>query len=836
MSKKNKIKNTQDLINIDEIKDGIIHTKDGRYIKIIEVEPINFHLRSEREKTGIIYNFAAWLKVAPAKIQFKVISHPANIDKLVNVILNEIKSEPNEKCRELQKDNLDLICNVSYQEGVTRQFFIVMEFNSVLGQSNRYSEIVQSLNLAAQTVKNYLQHCGNAIVEHDDNDLFLVTLLFNLFNRSKRETIHSRMVDVIQDYSKSLKTKGLPVSMEDLLAPRYLRLSPDYLVINDMYYSFYYIPSSKYRSDVAGGWLAGVVNAGDGFDIDIFFEKQNKTKVRNKLGQQIRINKAKIKDAQDTNSNYDDLSDEIQSGYYIKNELGNNEDFYYMNILLTVLGGSLSEIKQKERYLYEMFASQDIEIKPCKYHMSEAFMSSIPLCNISKQISNRAKRNVLTYGAASTYPFTAFEITDNDGILMGVNLQNNSLCILDPFDSSKYKNANMCIMGTTGAGKTFTLSLMALRFRMKNIQVFIIAPLKGFEFKRACNAIGGQFIKLSPGSQNSINILEIRPLDKSTDKILDGGGYGSEDDSILSQKVQKVLTFFSLIIPDMSLFETQLVDNAVIRAYYAKGITHDNDSLIDHSKPYKNGLPQYKTMPILEDVYNELKKDKKAERLYTILERYVHGSAKSFNAQTNVDLNNKYTVIDISEFNEELQPVGMFVALDYIYDKVKEDRTKRKAVFIDETWKLIGAKSNSLAANYVLEMFKIIRGYGGAAIAATQDINDFFALEDGKYGKGIISNSKTKIILQLERKEAETAQDIFDLSDQEAMEIEKYEHGKGLLVINSNNVPIKITASLLEEELITTDRKRLNEIIEIKKMNQKQEDQTKESGLPNDAA
>lgn len=205
-------------------------------------------------------------------------------------------------------------------------------------------------------------------------------------------------------------------------------------------------------------------------------------------------------------------------------------------------------------------------------------------------------------------------------------------------------------------------------------------------------------------------------------------------------------------------------------------------------------------------------------RLANILDRYVHGSASSFNRPTNVDLSNKYVVIDISEFTEDLQPVGMFVALDYIYDKVKEDRTKKKAVFIDETWKLIGAKSNALAANFVLEIFKIIRGYGGAAIAATQDINDFFALDDGKYGRGIIANSKTKIILQLESKEAETVRDVFDLTETECLSISRFERGNGLIITNSNNVPVRFVASLKEEELITTDRARLEEIAKERKL------------------
>ena len=157
--------------------------------------------------------------------------------------------------------------------------------------------------------------------------------------------------------------------------------------------------------------------------------------------------------------------------------------------------------------------------------------------------------------------------------------------------------------------------------------------------------------------------------------------------------------------------------------------------------------------------------------------------------------------------------VGMFVALDYVWDKTKEDRTVEKAIFIDETWQLIGASSNRLAAEFVLEIFKIIRGYAGAAICATQDLNDFFALDDGKYGKGIINNSKTKIVLNLEDEEAQRVQDILHLSEAETMAITHFERGNALISTNNNNVTVEFKASQLEKELITTDREELKKLI-----------------------
>lgn len=197
-----------------------------------------------------------------------------------------------------------------------------------------------------------------------------------------------------------------------------------------------------------------------------------------------------------------------------------------------------------------------------------------------------------------------------------------------------------------------------------------------------------------------------------------------------------------------------------------------------------------------------------------ILNRLVHGSAQTFNQPTNVQLDNPYTALDISELTGDLMTVGMFVCLDYVWDKVKEDRTKEKAIFIDEVWKLIGSGSNIRAAENVFEIFKTCRAYGASAICATQDLNDFFALEGGKYGRGILNNAKTKIILNLEDEEAARVQDTLHLTDAEMEAIRRFVRGTGLISTNSNHITVEFRASALEKELITTDRYDLSKLVE----------------------
>ena len=349
----------------------------------------------------------------------------------------------------------------------------------------------------------------------------------------------------------------------------------------------------------------------------------------------------------------------------------------------------------------------------------------------------------------------------------------------------------------------------------------MVAPLKGHEFHRACVNTGGAFISISPASKNCINVLEIRRIDKSVDELLDGP---SVERSELAAKIQRLHIFFSLLIPDMSHEEKQLLDDALIKTYALKGITHDNASLEDPENYENPG--SYKKMPVLGDLYEVLKEDGDTRRLANILNRLVHGSASTFNQATNVDLENKFTVLDISELSGDLLPVGMFVALDFVWDKAKANRTEEKAIFIDECWQLIGGSNSSasitgqrLAADFVLEIFKIIRGYGGSAVCATQDINDFFALDDGKYGKGIINNCKTKVILNLEDDEAQRVQSLLHLSEAETMEITHFERGNGLISTNNNNITVEFKCSQLEKDLITTDRRELQELLERTRRN-----------------
>lgn len=796
-----------------------METTDGRYVKILEIEPINFMLRSSEEQYNILSSFASWLKISPMKLQFKSITRKADSDKHIAMIRKELSMEDNAQCRAMGEDYIRLIKDVGSREALTRRFFLIYQYEAIgRSESDDYSKIYSMLVSAEQNARAYFMQCGNYIIQPKNPDQAVAEILYMFFNRRScvdepfTDRVNRVIIDTMAAKEKVIGVDPIPhISVRQFIAPRGLDLSHyNYIVMDGRYYCFLYIKGNGYPSTVRGGWMSSLINAGEGIDIDVHLSRENRSKTIDKVAQRIRLNRTKLKGMQDTSTDYEELTNSIQAGYYIKNGIANhNEDLFYMSVFVTISAKTYDELLWRKQQMIDMLKSMDMYLSDCRFQQEDALRSIMPFLQISPKLQKKTQRNVLTSGAASTYMFTSFEMSDDSGVLLGVNRHNNSLCIVDLFNTKINKNANLTMCGTSGAGKTFTLQLLALRMRMRGIQCYIIAPIKGHEFKRACSKIGGEFIKIAPGSPHCINVMEIRHTISPEMELIDEVDY-NDMDSMLARKIQQLMIFFSLLIPDMTNEEEQMLDEALIKTYNAFGITHDNNSLYADATCFP---PKLKKMPILGDLHKHLLENTMTMRIAAIVSRFVTGSAQSFNRQTNVDLTNKYIVLDLSELKGKLLPVGMMIALDYVWDNIKADRTKKKAIMIDEIWQLIGASSNKLAAEFCLEIFKVIRGYGGAAIAATQDLSDFFSLDDGKYGRAIINNSKNKIILNLEQDEAQYVKDVLKLTRTEVRSITQFERGEALIHSNNNKVPVVIKASAEEKEMITTDRAELEAIL-----------------------
>ena len=803
----------QEFFPVEDIRDGMIVTRDKRYIKVVEVQPINFLLRSASEQRDIILSFGELLRIAPVKIQFKSNANRADITKFLANTVEEMGRETDPACVEMDRDYLQHIQSIATNNAISRRFFAIFEYENPLPTYHPSEKEVRfALESVARNFRSYLSRCGNSTVEFtgeaEENE-FLLQLLFTLLD-------HYNAADTtLQDkIDRAFQLRLAGGNLEEMCTADYA--CPDdldfrharYVVIDGVYHAYLQIPSTGFKTLVGAAWLSPLINAGEAIDVDLFLHKMPADRMQVQVSRNLRLNKAKLGEVSSTSADFNKMGDIMESGYYLQRGLNDGQEFYYLNVLVTVKAFSRKDLENRVSEVVKMMTAKQITLKYCAYLQEEAFLSTLPLAKLSPKLYRLGRRNVLTNTAASTYMFTSFEVCDDSGTLMRTNEHNNSLVILDLFNQRKYKNPHMAIMGTTGSGKTVIEQCMATRMRRKHIATYIIAPLKGHEYARAVKAMGGQFIRISTGSPHCINIMEIRPMDNSANRLLDGE---MEEQSYLSMKIDNLLIFFSIIMPEMTNIEEQLLDEALVKTYGDFGITNDNRTLWDPAHPGR-----FRPMPVLEDLYRNLRNNPKADRLAIVLNRFVGGSAKAFNHQTNVDLSNPYTVIDLSYLKKKLLSAGMFIATDLIWDLAKQNRLKQKAIVIDEVWQLIGSNSSPQAAEYLVEMAKIGRAYNTSIIFATQDINDFFSLENGKYGKAILANSKTKIILNLEPHEAERCGEVLGLTATEVHKIKNFERGYGLLSCNGNNIAVRFQASAMELSLITTDPEELQKLVEGK--------------------
>lgn len=806
---------SQEYIPIDRIEDRCIITKGGRFIRILGVVPINFPMMAPEQQNYIINQFGLLLRTCPVNIQLKTMAKSADVEDFIEAMRERMANEPNEKCRALMQDYINTLRSNATRNGVTRQFFLILEYDEEQATRNTTDKQRKlSLENAVTRAKQQLRACGNVVYEFEDEQEEVDFIYNALFSQLERFNVFGMKYGdkVDYTYTQAAAYPDRQLTAADFVAPLHIDMtSSKYIVIDGVYYGYMYIPSSGYRSPVRGSWLFGPINAGGGIDVDIFISRGERDKVRSASRRQINLSSGMMHGQNSNTDTFDQLMRKANSANYIKNGLSQGQDYFTMTTIITVIAMSEEALFNRMRELSQMFDDMDMKCVAANYHQEDAFLGTLPLCKAPESLFALGHRNMLTLGAASVYPFASYELMDDNGILMGLNLSNGSLVMPDVFDTARYKNPHMFIVGSTGAGKTYNMLIQALHTRLSGVQTFIIAPLKGREFRRSCEAIGGQFIRIAPGSPHNINVMEIRKNDERSAMISQILDNDDGQESILSEKISSLETLFEIMVPDITNEEEQLLNGHMVSTYRKFGITDDNMSLIDPKDPEK-----YRKMPTLKDLSDDMASDERMSRIRNIMSKYVTGSARNFSEQTNISLDNKYTVIDLSAFekNKKMLPIAMYIALDLIDDKVKEDRTKNKRVFIDEIWRLVGKGAPEAAAQSVLEMFKTFRGYGAGVVAVTQELSDFFALDGGSYAQAILNACSLGMVMATEPVALNLLRDSLNLEQNEIEIIQGLERGQALLIGNGSSVAIKIVASNLEHELITTDVHEMKAMVE----------------------
>lgn len=583
----------------------------------------------------------------------------------------------------------------------------------------------------------------------------------------------------------------------DILSPTAIDTkSRDYIVVDGVFHAYLYITGYGYSTTVGSCWLAPLVEAGEGVNVSFSFTRQNREKILSKIAQTTMLNRSRMRDVGDTRQDYEELDSAITSGLYLKDVMNRQgEDFYYMHTLIEVVADDPDTLEQRVTAVEKLCVSVDMIARRCDYANEQGFLSTLPLVALDADIERKSRRNALTTGVAAAFPFVSYEHSDRNGIFLGLNLYNKSPVFLDPYDDYKYTNGNWWIGGNSGAGKSVTLQCLAGRLREQGKRVVCVIPKKGHEFRPNCEQLGGLYLRLSPSSRDCPNIMAIRR--KTLDAYAGIQELAARDDSVLADKISRLIIWYSLQKKNLTEEDKNYLDASLVECYDRYGITFDNASVVD-----ENGA--FKEMPIIPDWYNVLLEKAETKHLAVVLTRYVTGSAAAMGRRNHISIDNKYIVLDTSGMPDDLILPGIYWAIDVANDIIMNAGGELSALIADELWSLVGAGSNPLAAAYVQEMVKTIRGLGGIAITSTQGMQDLFSLEGGKYGKGILDSSRIKFVMQMEEQEARLIQQILNLSEEEVRQITRFRRGEGLLCIGYNHVPVAFHVTKKEYDAITT--------------------------------
>ncbi|MBP3284672.1 MAG: ATP-binding protein [Clostridia bacterium] len=593
------------------------------------------------------------------------------------------------------------------------------------------------------------------------------------------------------------------VSKNDVFLPDYINLhNPKYIEMDGLYSAGLMVVNYAGKQEI--GWMLRLLELNFDADISMFYEKLEFHRVIRDLTYYIGNIHTAIQTVSRNQQDIDLMETSCEDAKYIRREMQvNKEDLYHLCMYISVSAETVELLNFNLEKLEGICAAMGLATRRTVFRQKELFETMLPIAENPAELKSAAVRNVLTEGLSSTYPFVSSELYDEDGVLIGTNNHNHSLIVVDRFNSMLYKNANMCVLGTSGAGKSFLVKLMLLRNRYLGIQQFVIDP--DSEYRSVCESLDGTFLEISPSSRTYINVMDIRESEK----------VDSEPKGYLMEKLARLKTFFSLILKELSEEEERVLEENLIACYKKFGITFEDESLFLESGETLRLKPKFrdlKDMPVLGDLYNVLLEDKRAEGLAIRLKPFISGAYSYFNHHTNVNFGNKLIVADISKTDTNKMAASMYAVIELFWDKIQANRGEKKIIYLDELWRLIGSSGNQYTAEFVYKIFKTIRKYGGAATAITQDVSDFFDLENGKYGKAIINNSALKFVLQLEEEDIGILKNVLKLSEEEEFKIRNFARGNCLFYAGKNHVETKIQAYDYEYDLITTDRADLERI------------------------
>ncbi len=582
--------------------------------------------------------------------------------------------------------------------------------------------------------------------------------------------------------------KGI-TALRDFIAPASIEFVGTHFQLGTRIARTYYVYG--YPRQVVTGWLSSMVNLDEVMDMSIFIypvesqvvlENLRKKVSQLEAGLQIDAEKGRVRDPgkQAAIMDAEEMRDKLQVG---------EERFFRFGFYFTLYASSMDELEFVAHKVESILGQQLVYSKPATSQQEQGLNSTVPQFTDQLQI----RRNFNTGALSTTFPFTSADLTQENGILYGINMHNSGLVIFDRFS---LENGNSVVFAKSGSGKSFTVKLEALRSMMFGTEVFIIDPEN--EYQRMAEAVGGAYVRLSLSSATRLNPFDLP-------KVVD-----TEDaDNALRSNLITLHGLLRLMmggaqvqmmggnaasVPALSPVEESDLDAALIETYAKAGIT--NDPLTHTAQP-----------PTISDLYDTLlHMGGTGPQLAQRLRKYTSGTfAGIFSQQSNVEINNQLVVFNIRDLEDELRPVAMYIVLNYIWNKTKSDQ-KRRMLVVDEAWQLMKYEDS---ANFLFSLAKRARKYNLGITTITQDVEDFMG---SRMGRAIVANASMQILLKQSPSAVDVLADVFKLTSEERKRLSQFPVGQGLFFAGQNHVHIQIAASPTETGLITTNPEQVQQI------------------------
>lgn len=583
--------------------------------------------------------------------------------------------------------------------------------------------------------------------------------------------------------------KGI-TALRDFIAPSSIELQSTYFQIGTRMARTYYVYG--YPRQLYTGWLSGMINLDEVMDISMFIYPVDSQVVMNSLrkkvsqleaGIQIDAEKGRIRDPgkQAAISDAEEMRDKLQVG---------EERFFRFGFYFTIYASSLEELDFVSRKVESLLGQQLVYSKPATSQQEQGFNSTIPQLSDQLQI----RRNMSTGAISTSFPFTSADLSQENGILYGINMHNSGLVIFDRFS---LENGNSVVFAKSGAGKSFTVKLEALRSLMMGTEIFIIDPEN--EYERLADAVAGAYVRLSLNSTTRINPFDLpRVVDtEEADNALRSNLvtlHGLLRLMMGGAQAQLLEGGAGAVQPALNPVEESDLDAALIETYAKAGIT--NDPLTHTAIP-----------PTITDLYDTLlHMGGTGPQLAQRIRKYTSGTfAGIFSQQSNIDINNPLVVFNVRDLEDELRPVAMYIVLNYIWNKTKGDQ-KRRILIVDEAWQLMKYEDS---ANFLFSLAKRARKYNLGITTITQDVEDFMG---SRMGRAIVANASMQFLLKQSASAVDVLASVFKLTEEERKRLSQFPVGQGLFFAGPNHVHIQVVASPTETTLVTTSPNQVQQL------------------------